>query len=149
MVTLLLFIYWRVRNCMELYNRVLQVLMGEKLPSSFCGNDCDCNVVMIVSFLKTWPVSPSPSYPTAQHSSWRHSNEVKVIQSCLCLCDPMDYTGHGILQDRILEWVAFPVYGDLPNPETKPRSPTLQVDSLPAEPQGKPSWRHNHVLFCR
>ena len=27
---------------------------------------------------------------------------------------------------------------DLPNPGTEPRSPTLQVDSLPAEPQGKP-----------
>ena len=24
------------------------------------------------------------------------------------LCDPMDYTVHGILQARILEWVAFP-----------------------------------------
>ena len=35
-------------------------------------------------------------------------NEVKVIQSCLTLCDPMDYTVHGILQARILEWVAFP-----------------------------------------
>ena len=28
--------------------------------------------------------------------------------------------------------------GDLPNPRTEPRSPTLQVDSLPVEPQGKP-----------
>ena len=28
--------------------------------------------------------------------------------------------------------------GDLPNPGVKPRSPALQVDSLPAEPQGKP-----------
>ena len=27
---------------------------------------------------------------------------------CLTLCDPMDYTVHGILQDRILERVAFP-----------------------------------------
>ena len=34
--------------------------------------------------------------------------KMKVIQSCLILCDPMDYTGHGILQARILEWVAFP-----------------------------------------
>ena len=33
---------------------------------------------------------------------------VKVAQSCLTLCDPMDYTVHGILQARILEWVAFP-----------------------------------------
>ena len=32
----------------------------------------------------------------------------------------------------------FPSPADLPNPGIKPRSPTLQVDSLPAEPQGKP-----------
>ena len=29
-------------------------------------------------------------------------------KSCLTFCDPMDYTVHGILQARILEWVAFP-----------------------------------------
>ena len=33
---------------------------------------------------------------------------MKVIQSCPTLCDPMDYTAHGILQARILEWVASP-----------------------------------------
>ena len=32
----------------------------------------------------------------------------------------------------------FPSSGALPNPGIKPRSPTLQADSLPAEPQGKP-----------
>ena len=32
----------------------------------------------------------------------------------------------------------FPSPGDLPNPGIEPRSPTLQADSLPAEPQGKP-----------
>ena len=48
------------------------------------------------------------------------------------------YTVHGILQDRILEWVAFPFFRDLPNPGIKPKSHTLQADSLPAEPQGKP-----------
>ena len=50
----------------------------------------------------------------------------------------MDYVVPGILQARILEWVAFPSPGDLPNPGIKPRSPALQVDSLPADPQGKP-----------
>ena len=49
----------------------------------------------------------------------------------------MDYTVQGILQARILEWVAFPFPGDLPNPGIEPGSPTLQVDSLPAEPQEK------------
>ena len=34
--------------------------------------------------------------------------KVKVIQWCPTLCDPMVYTVHGILQARILEWVAFP-----------------------------------------
>ena len=34
-------------------------------------------------------------------------SEVKVALSYLTLCDPMDYTIHGILQDRILGWVAF------------------------------------------
>ena len=33
---------------------------------------------------------------------------MKVTQSCLTLSDPMDYTVHGILQARILEWVAMP-----------------------------------------
>ena len=32
----------------------------------------------------------------------------------------------------------LPSPGDLPNPGTEPRSPTLQEDSFPAEPQGKP-----------
>ena len=34
--------------------------------------------------------------------------KVKVSQSYPILCDPMDYTVHGILQAKILEWVAFP-----------------------------------------
>ena len=34
--------------------------------------------------------------------------KVKVAQPCPTLCDPMDYTVHGILQARILEWVALP-----------------------------------------
>ena len=32
----------------------------------------------------------------------------EVTQLCPALCDPMDYTVHGILQARILEWVAIP-----------------------------------------
>ena len=49
----------------------------------------------------------------------------------------------GILQTRILEWVACPPPGDLPNPGmeprfSEPRSPTLQANSLLSEPTGKP-----------
>ena len=33
---------------------------------------------------------------------------MRVAQSYLTLCNPTNYTVHGILQARILEWVAFP-----------------------------------------
>ena len=46
----------------------------------------------------------------------------------------MDSIVQGILQARILEWVAFPSPVDLLNPGIEPRSPALQVDSLPAKP---------------
>ena len=60
--------------------------------------------------------------------------KLKSAQLCLTLHDPTDYTVHGIIQASILEWAAFPFSRDLPNPGIEPRSPTLQVDSLPAEP---------------
>ena len=50
----------------------------------------------------------------------------------------MNYTVHGILQARTLEWVAFPFSRGPPLPRDWPRSPALQVDSLLAEPQEKP-----------
>ena len=67
------------------------------------------------------------------------TKKVKVAQSCPTFCNPMDDTVPGILQTRILEWVAFAFSRDLPNPGIKLRSPTLQADSLLAEAQGKPS----------
>ena len=44
----------------------------------------------------------------------------------------------GILQAGILKQVAMPSSGDLPNPGIKPRSPSLQADSLSSEPPGEP-----------
>jgi len=40
------------------------------------------------------------------------SMKVKVKVTQLTFCDPMDYTDPGILQVRILEWVAVPLTGD-------------------------------------
>ena len=41
-------------------------------------------------------------------ATWWIQGWVKFTQSSLTLCDPRDYTIHGILQARILEWVAVP-----------------------------------------
>ena len=50
---------------------------------------------------------------------------------------------HGISQARILEWVAIPSPGDLPDPGVEPRSRALQADSLLSEPPGKPTQGHS------
>ena len=55
--------------------------------------------------------------------------KVKVTQSCPTLCDPGQNSGMG--SPLLLQ-------GIFPTPGIKPRSPALQVASLPAEPQGKP-----------
>ena len=73
----------------------------------------------------------------------------QLLQSCSNFCDPVDCSPpgssvHGILQARILEWVAISFSRDLPNPEIEPMSPASpaspasQEDSLPSEPPGKP-----------
>ena len=63
---------------------------------------------------------------------------VKVAQSYLIVCDPVDCIVHGILQASILEWVPIPSSRGSPDPGTKPRSPALQADSLLSELPGKP-----------
>ena len=54
-------------------------------------------------------------------------------------CNPRGSSVHGVYQARILEWVAIPFSGDLPNTGIKPGSPALQADSLLFEPPGKPT----------
>ena len=63
----------------------------------------------------------------------------EVAQSCLTLCDPMDYSlpgssVHGILRQEYWSGLPFPSPRDLPNPGIEPGSPVLQADSLPSEP---------------
>ena len=70
--------------------------------------------------------------------------KVSVTQLCLTLCDPMDCrppgsSVHGILQKRILEWVAIPfLRGSSQLKRSNPSLLHLQADSLPSEPPEKP-----------
>ena len=68
---------------------------------------------------------------------------VKVAQLCPTLCDLMDYSlpgfsVHGILQARILEWVAIPFSSRSSQPRDQTQVSPLQVNSLLSEPPGKP-----------
>ena len=76
--------------------------------------------------------------------SWCLFGTVKVLvtQFCLTLCNPMNFSlpgssVHGILQARILEWVAIPFPRDASNPRFELGSPALQADSVWSEPPRK------------
>ena len=63
--------------------------------------------------------------------AWRS----EVAQSCLTLCDPMDCSPpgssvRGIVQARVLEWVAISFSRDLPLPGINAGSPTLLADTF-------------------
>ena len=92
-----------------------------------------------LNYVISWLFFPTGKWKKKERGkeSWLKPkwSKVKVVQLCLTLCHPMDCTVHGISQARILQWVAFPFSRESP----QPRSPTLQADSLPAEPQGKPN----------
>ena len=63
-------------------------------------------------------------------------------------CSPPGSSIHGILQARILEWVAIPSLGDFPDPGMEHSSPALQGDSLPSEPLGKPIVVKDKASLC-
>ena len=96
----------------------------------------------------------------------------KSLQSCQTLCDPTDFnlpgsSVHGILQARILEWVAMPSSRGSSWPRDQTHISYIylywQVSSLPLAPPGKatgligiycwtwfrrPSHQHNLLAFC-
>ena len=75
-----------------------------------CGQDSrviDMGTTVVVQILKyyIWNSLGSKNVP---EYLFLNTLKVKVAQSCPILCNPMGYTVHGILQARILEWVAVP-----------------------------------------
>ena len=81
---------------------------------------------------------------------------VKVCVSCqsrLTPCNPMDCSlpgssVHGIVQARILEWVAIPFSRDLPNPRIEPKSPVLWAGSQIPYPLSHQENHYSYSYFC-
>ena len=77
--------------------------------------------------------------------------KVLVTQLCSTLCNPMDcsppgFPAHGDSSGKKEYWGGLPCFpGDLPDPGVKPRSHTLQADSLLSEPPGEPEGIAGHV----
>ena len=98
----------------------------------FCVNYFCWNKSILIFIWNTFHVVKVELTSSYHYDHWK----VKVAQLCLTLCDPIYYTVHGILQARILEWVAFPFSRG--SSQHRERTQVSRIAALPAEPQGKP-----------
>ena len=112
------------------------------------------------------PPAPNPSqhqsFPMSQLFAWGgQSIGVSALASVFPMntqdWSPLGWTGWTSLQSKglsrvyksvILEWVVISSPRDLPNSGIEPRSPALQVDSLPAELPGKPHNTHKYIIHA-
>ena len=79
---------------------------------------CECFKLEVTCITSTKLIDWKVQYLISQEgvNEW-----VKVAQSRPILCNPMDYTAHGILQARILKWVAFPFSRGSSQPRNRTR----------------------------
>ena len=73
--------------------------------------------------------------------NWKSLSYVRLFAT------PWTVAVHGILQARMLEWVAVPSSRGSSYPGIRPRSPALQTDSLPSELPGKPQNQVSHNIM--
>ena len=74
----------------------------------------------------------------------------EVAQSCLTLCDPVDYQAPPFMGFSTQEYwsgLPFPSPGDLPDPGIEAGSPALEADALTSEPPGKPKLDFVKIKF--
>jgi len=74
-------------------------------------------------------------------------SEVKVAQLCLTLCNPMDYIVHGILQAKMLEWLANPLSRVSSQPRDRTQVSWLAGWFFTTEPPGQTSCSKRFPLF--
>ena len=90
-------------------SNIASVLTSLQLSNYIHGQDA----MLLTFFFLLFYLSFNVSFPLS--FTFKFTNpifcfvcEVKIAQLCPTLCDSMDYKAHGILQARILEWVAVP-----------------------------------------
>ena len=96
-------------------------------------------------------MKPLP-YPSIKHH-YLYESESEVAQLCPTLCDPMDCSlqappSMGFSRQECWSGLLFPSPGDLSDPGIKSKSPTLQADTLPSKPPGKPIICMNSPNYC-
>ena len=113
---------------------ILRAIFRRALRKKRQGQVCTWKFPLIASWIMIVVRSQDPKW-----WQWQRKWEWKL---CLTLCDPMDYctpgsSVHGVLQAKMLEWVAFPFSRGSFWPSDWTR---IAGRSLPSEPPGQRWW---------
>ena len=101
--------------------------------------------------LRTWHTQHPGSVPLSENlvvepqEGWKW--KWKSLSRVWLFATPWTMQSREFSRPECWSGLPFPSPRDLLNPRTEPKSPTLQVDSLPAEPQGKPKNTGGGSLF--
>ena len=90
-------------------------------------------IVKAKNISRHWEVS-SEGQMYQRGNEWNEHSRVWLLATPWTPLSMPGSSVHGILQARILQWVAISFSGDLPNPGIEPSSSSLQMDSLLSEP---------------
>ena len=108
-----------------------------------CSQDEHCPCILTQITKRVSPVLKPP----VQTQDDRVLSRLVVSDYDPMDCSPPGSSVHGILQARVLEWVACLPPGDLPDTGTEPGFPTLQANSLLPDPPAKLAHRTEYDLL--
>ena len=116
-------------NCVQLFANLWTVAHKVPLSKGFSDQEHTLRCIAVLSSRASWPRDWThvSYFPALAGSFFTISTTVctKLLQWCPTLCDPLDCSlpdssVRGILQARILEWVAIPFSRHLPDPGMEP-----------------------------
>ena len=125
--TLLILREMQIKSTVRYYFIPVRMAIIKKSTNNKCWRGCGKKGPSLTFWWKCKLMKPLCR--TVRKFLWKLKNfmkkencmKVKVAQLCWTLCNPMDYRVHGILQTRILQWVAIPFSRESLQPRDRTR----------------------------
>ena len=128
-------IVWFASEVRNAWKCCMNTRCCDNVLSKYYSHMCK-NIDMLMTDVLSHPQAMLIYFFFSEYTFWKHF-------TCKCLVPDCSLPGssvHGLPRQEYWSGLQFPSPGDLPDQGIKPGSPTLQADSLPSKPLGKPPY---------